>query len=103
MSEPVYEVAWPLGKLAYETVSLANPAADLSGKTVCELWDRLFRGDEMFQGVREALSRKYPGIKFVDSTNFGDTVGLKRQEVIAALPEKLRGLGCNAVISAVGA
>ncbi len=103
MSEPVYEVVWPLGKLAYETVSLATPASDLTGKTVCELWDRLFRGDEMFAVIREHLSRRYPGIKFVDSTNFGDTVGLKRSQVIAALPEKLRALGCDAVISAVGA
>lgn len=103
MAEPVYEVVWPLGRSTYEVVSLARPAADLSGKTVCEVWDRLFRGDEMFPVIREELSKRYPGIKFLDHTNFGNTTGPKQREVVEALPELVRRLGCDAVISAVGA
>ncbi len=103
MSDPVYEVVWPLGKSVYETIPLAKRSADLSGKTVCELWEWLFRGDEMFSILRESLSKRSPGIKFVDYNVFGNTHGSKEADVIAAIPELLRKNGCDAVISAVGA
>ncbi|MBI2909312.1 MAG: hypothetical protein HYX92_16835 [Chloroflexi bacterium] len=101
MSEPSYAVVWPLGKSAYETVPLAARASDLKGKTVCEVWDFLFRGEEIFSLLRESLS--FPGIRFVDYTVFGNTHGTKEREVIAHLPELLRQHGCDAVISGVGA
>ncbi|MFH1484521.1 MAG: hypothetical protein ABIH46_00475 [Chloroflexota bacterium] len=103
MKEPVYEVVWPLGKSAYETLPLAHRAPDLSGKTVCELWDWVFRGEEIFPIVRELLSQRYPGIRFVDYAAFGNTHGPKERQVIAALPELIEKHGCDAVISGVGA
>lgn len=103
MSEPMYEVVWPLGKSVYETVSLAQRVPDLRGKTVCELWELLFRGDEIFGIIRELLSKRYPDIKFVDYTVFGDTHGAKEREVIAALPGLLHKHHCDIVISGVGA
>lgn len=48
MSLPQFEVVWPLGQSACESVPAAEPAKDLRGKTVCELWEWLFRGDELF-------------------------------------------------------
>lgn len=103
MAEPVYEVVWPLGKAAYETLPLAHRDPDLSGKTLCELWDWLFRGEEIFPIIRESLSKRYPGIKFVDYNVFGNTHSVKEKAIIAALPDLLRKHGCDAVISAVGA
>lgn len=103
MAESQYEVVWPLGKKAYDIEPLARRVPDLSGKTVCEIWDWLFRGEEMFPAVREALQKRYPGIKFVDFNAFGNTHGPKEAEVVAALPELLRKRGCDAVISGVGA
>ncbi|MBI2910378.1 MAG: hypothetical protein HYX92_22260 [Chloroflexi bacterium] len=103
MSEPIYEVVWPLGKMAYETLPLPRRIAGLEGKTVCELWDWRFRGDEVFPILRALLARRFPGIQFVDYTAFGDTHGPKEREIIAGLPEMLRKLGCDAVISGVGA
>lgn len=103
MGEPVYEVVWPLGKSVYEPMHLARRAPDLEGKTVCELWDWAFRGDEIFPIVRELLSKRYPSIKFVDYNVFGDTHGPKERGVIASLPELLRKHRCDAVISSVGA
>lgn len=103
MAEPVYEVVWPLGKSVYETVPLAKRSADLSGKTVCELWEWLFRGDEMFLVLRESLAKRYAGVKFVGYDVFGNTHGAKEREVIARLPQLLKEQGCDAVVSAVGA
>ncbi|MFH1485444.1 MAG: UGSC family (seleno)protein, partial [Chloroflexota bacterium] len=65
--------------------------------------DEIFRGDEMFTVLRELLPKKYPGIKFVDYTEFGNTTGRQQREVVAALPEKLKQHKCDAVISGVGA
>ena len=48
MVESTYEVVWPLGKSVYEIASLADHNSDLSGKTICELWDGVFRGAEIF-------------------------------------------------------
>ncbi|MBI2910082.1 MAG: hypothetical protein HYX92_20770 [Chloroflexi bacterium] len=102
MGEPTYEVVWPLGKSVYETVPLASRASSLEGKTICELWDWRFRGEEVFPLLRELLSRRYPGVKFVEYGVFGDTHGPKEREVIARLPQMLREQGCDAVLSGIG-
>jgi hypothetical protein len=104
MSEYAYEVVWPLGKSAYrEALPTRGQISDLSGKTICELWDGLFRGEELFPILREALPKRYPGIKFVDYTAFGNTHGPNEAEVIANLPDLLHKHRCDVVISAMGA
>ena len=103
MTEPVYQVVWPLGKSVYEDLPIADEIPDLSGKTVCELWDWLFKGDEVFSILREVLARQHPGVKFVDYTQFGNTAGRNEREVVAALAERLREHRCDAVISGIGA
>ncbi|MFH1485763.1 MAG: hypothetical protein ABIH46_06810 [Chloroflexota bacterium] len=103
MAIPMYEVVWPLGKSAYESIPPAEPAKDLRGKTICELWEWLFRGDEIFPILRELLSERFPGVKFVDYTKFGDTHGTKQRELIASRPRLLQEHGCDSVVSGVGA
>ena len=103
MKETTYEVVWPLGRSAYEIVSPASRLSDLSGKTICELWDWAFRGDEIFPRLRELLVKRYPGIKFADYTLFGDTNGPKQRELIANLSDLLHKHGCDVVISGIGA
>ncbi|MBI2910107.1 MAG: hypothetical protein HYX92_20895 [Chloroflexi bacterium] len=56
MAAPVFEVVWPLGKSTVEPLHLAGRSEHLQGKTVCQLWDWLFRGDDIFsteEGVNE--------------------------------------------------
>ena len=103
MREPSYEVVWPLGKAVYEALPPTQRSDDLSGKTICELWEWLFRGEEIFPILRETLSKQYRGISFVDYNAFGDTHGSKERETISRLPDVLREHGCDAVISGVGA
>jgi hypothetical protein len=101
--EPVYDVVWPLAPSAAPAGSLAARSADLSGKTVGELWDYLFKGEEMFPLIRRALEARYPGIRFVEFETFGSIHGRDEKELAATLPGLLRQHGCDAVISAVGA
>ena len=101
--EPVYEVVWPLGRTAADQVTPSPPISDLNGKTIGELWDWLFKGDQMFALIREQLRKRYPDLKFVDYSAFGNIHGQNEAEVIAALPDLLQKHGCDAVISSVGA
>ncbi len=101
--EQVYEVVWPLGRSVSDHVKPAPRVLDLSGKTVCELWDSIFRGEEIFPLIRERLGERYSGIKFVDYRVFGSTHGQTEKEVIAALPVLLHKQGCDVVISGIGA
>ncbi|WP_163271808.1 UGSC family (seleno)protein [Chelativorans alearense] len=102
-SEPRYEVVWPLSP---RTVSGDNAAArpiDLSGKTICELWDMNFRGEVMYPLFREHLKNRFHGVKIVDYSVFGNFHGPRGQAVIDALPGKLKELGCDAAIVGIGA
>ena len=102
--DPVYEVVWPLGKsVVSAAVDPSAPIVDLNGKTIGELWDWLFKGPEMFAIIRQRLRERFPDVKFVDYSTFGNIHGSREAEVIAALPDLLRQHGCDAVISAVGA
>ena len=81
-SEPNYEVVWPLGASAYKTRAPNARIDDLSGKVVGELWDFLFRGEDIFPIVREELSKRYPGIRFVTYDVFGNVHGPQQRELV---------------------
>ncbi len=102
-SKGSYEVLWPRGKKAVEIMPLAKRLDTLSGKTIGELWDWVFRGDEIFPILEEELAKRYPGIKFVSYKVFGPTHGGKEAEVVSSLPQMLIDKKCDAVISGVGA
>jgi hypothetical protein len=102
-SEPQYSVLWPLAKRSIKTQGAAAGVPDLRGKVVCELWDYIFRGDVMYELIRERLTALYPGIRFVGYKEFGNIHGPKQRDIIAGLADKLRSLNCAAVISGIGA
>jgi hypothetical protein len=91
-----------LGKSTTKVRPLAERLPDLEGKTVCELYNQLFKGDVFFSETKKILKEKFPGIKFVDHMNFGDIHGPHENAIIEGLPDSLRKHGCDAVISAVG-
>ncbi len=102
-SEAQFEVLWPLARKAKGAQSTARALGDLSGKTIAELWDYMFHGEAIYRMIRERLSARYPGIKFIGYDEFGNTHGPRQREIIAGLADKLRALGCDAVISGIGA
>jgi hypothetical protein len=98
-SDGYYEVLWPRAERQQKRKALAPRLASLKGKTVAQVWDFLFRGDEIFETLAEALKARYTGIKFVSWREFGNTHGRDERKVVAALPGRLKSLGVNAVIS----
>ena len=94
-----YEAYWPRSPRQQKTRALAKRLDTLEGKTVAQLWDELFKGDVVFDLLEEGLKKRYPGIKFVSWREFGSTHGGNEREALAALPQKLRDFGVDAVVS----
>jgi hypothetical protein len=92
-------VLWPRGRKTVDVRPLAKRLGTLDGITIGELWDDLFRGDEIFPLLREELARRFPGLRFVDYRVFGSTHGGEEHRTMAELPDKLREHGVDAVIS----
>ena len=70
-----YKVVWPRGKKRTEVVNLAKRLSGLENKTICTLWDWLFRGDKILDLLNEDLTKQYPGLKFIDHSKFGSLHG----------------------------
>ena len=103
MSKPnndgYYEAYWPRGVRQQKTRALAPRLNSLEGKTIAQLWDYLFKGDEVFELLEEGLKKKYPGVQFVSWRDFGSTHGGDEKDALAALPKRFKELGVDAVIS----
>jgi hypothetical protein len=97
-----YEALWPRSPRQAKVQSLAKRLDTLEGKTVAQVWDQVFRGDEVFKFLEEGISARYPGVKFVSWREFGNTHGSDEREVVAALPKKFKEMGIDAVISGMG-
>ncbi|MDP1717423.1 MAG: P22AR C-terminal domain-containing protein [Burkholderiales bacterium] len=105
MSDPTqaqYEALWPRSPRQAKVKALARRLDTLEGKTIAWMWDYLFRGDEIFAHLEENLKARYPGMTFVSWREFGNTHGSDEREVVAALPQKLKALGVDAVVSGMG-
>ena len=101
--EPVYEVLSPEGEPRVTTLAPTTAVAGLAHAVVAQVWDYMFRGDEIFGYIRQALTELHPGIRFVDYAEFGDIHGHEQDVRTAELPDKLRRHGCNAAVVGVGA
>ena len=66
---------------------------------MAQIWDYLFKGDQVFELLEAGLKARYPGVKFVSWREFGSTHGGEEKAALAALPARFKELGVDAVIS----
>lgn len=93
-----YEAYWPRTPRQTGIKPLAPRHKSLAGKTIAFLWDYIFRGDEIFAHLEQGLKARYPGVRFVSHTEFGNFhTGIEKQ-MLAALPQRFKELGVDAVI-----
>ena len=97
-----YEVLWPRSPRQTWLKPLARRLDTLAGKTIAQVWDYVFRGDEVFTLLEEGLRARFPGVNFVSWREFGSTHGSDEREVVAALPRRFKELGVDAVVSGMG-
>jgi hypothetical protein len=99
----MYEVLWPLGRSTGRATAMSSAVGPEGPRRVGFVWDYVFRGDEMFDVVREELAKRFPGSEFVPYETFGNMHGHDEREQLAALPERLRAERVDAVVVGVGA
>ena len=97
-----YEALWPRSPRQVELQPLAKRLDTLEGKTIAQLWDFVFRGDEVYALLEEGLRSRYPNIRWVSYKEFGSTHGGDEREVVASLARKFRELKVDAAISGMG-
>ena len=102
-NKPHYDALWPLSRKAVKRSAAAARIPDLNGKVVAELWDVIFRGEEIYPLVREYIKKRFPGVKFVKYDEFGNFHGAREHEVSATIPDKLRAFKADAAIVGIGA
>ena len=98
-----YAVVWPSSKRKSAAKTLAPRLESLDGKTIAELWDYVYRGNEIYGWLEEGLKERFPGIRFINWSEFGCTHGKDEHAFLSKLPQRLKELGADAVISAIGA
>jgi hypothetical protein len=94
-----YDVVWPCGERRMKQRPLAKRLDTLNGKTVAQLWDYLFAGDEVFKALEQKLRETYPDVKWVSWREFGSTHAVNEKELLASLPQRFKELGVDAAIS----
>jgi hypothetical protein len=100
-TDGLYEVVWPSGERKQALQPLAKRLDTLNGKTIAQLWDFLFAGDEVFSQLEQSLRAQYPEVKFVSWREFGSTHAVNEKELLASLPQRFKELGVDAAISSM--
>ena len=100
-------VVSPEGLQAVKQSGAAPRLESLHDKTIGEVWNGVFKGDETFPMIRALIREKFPSAKIIPYTEFPhapytDNPARQRElarEIAALAKEK----GCHAVISGNGA
>lgn len=83
----ILEVYNPTG--AIETTELHAPRlADLQGKTICELSDRVWEDYRIFPRIRELLRKRFPDVKIVPYTEFPNIYGIEDHVLVDMIKQK---------------
>ena len=97
-----HAVYWPRGRTTVSAQPLAPRLDTLEGKTIAFLWDYIFRGDEIFPMIEAQLQQRFPNMRFIGYDEFGSTHGDEERTILQGLPERLKALKVDAVISGMG-
>lgn len=100
-------VVSPVGLDAVKRSGSAPRLGSLDGKTIGEVWNGVFKGDQTFPIIRKLLQQKYPSIKIIPYTEFPHNSGSdnpsQQHELAQRIAAMAKEKGCDAVISGNGA
>jgi len=100
-------VVSPTGIPKSDTMLSVGRLSHLDGKVIGEVWNGDFKGDVTFPMIRAQLLARYPSLRIIPYTEFpythvSDDPGRQRERA-AQIASLAKALGCDAVISGVGA
>ncbi|MFH1651183.1 MAG: hypothetical protein ABID87_03650 [Chloroflexota bacterium] len=104
MTPSDFEVISPVsGATAATGQAVSAPRLEtLNGKTICEAYNDMFRGERTFPGIRELLKKRYPDARFVPYDELPYLGVVSIEEGLKELPGALKKKGCDALIAGNG-
>jgi len=100
-------VVSPLGIAVVKSGGVSPRLDTLAGKTIGEVWNGVFKGNQTFPVLRKVLQQKYPDLKIVPYTEFPHAPhsdNPKRQKELAdEVVAIAKRQGCDALITGNGA
>ena len=101
------DVVSPEGLQAVKQSGAARRIESLDGKTVCEIWNGVFKGDVTFPLIRALLKARYPRLRVIPYTEFPHAPGsdkpARQRELATEIARLVREKGGDAAISGNGA
>ena len=100
-------VVSPVGLDAVKRSGSAPRLESLHGKTIGEVWNGVFKGDQTFPIIRNLLLKNYPSIKIIPFSEFPHNSGSDNPSHQRELAQRIAAMakekGCDAIISGNGA
>jgi hypothetical protein len=96
--EPRYDVVWPKSPRGAQPRRAAGRLDSLAGKRIGFVWDYMFRGEEIFPVLADALKERYAGLEVVGYDTFGNIHGPDEHALVEALPGTLDEHSIDAVV-----
>ena len=102
MHENEIGVVSPVGLPGHQQTAIAPRLETLQGKTIGEVYNHHFKGNQMFGMYRQLLQQRYPGVRVIPYTELpasfvgGDTVYHRR--IAKEIAAQAKAKGCDALI-----
>jgi hypothetical protein len=96
--EPRYDVVWPKSPRGGQRHRAAARLDSLDGKRIGFVWDYMFRGDEIFPALADALMHTFDGLEVVGYDVFGNIHGPDEHALVEALAGTLAEHRIDAVL-----
>jgi hypothetical protein len=103
VTDGAYEVMSPLGEPVVNRMTMAPRLDTLDGKTIGEIWNGGFRGDESFPMIEKMLRERYPTVKLIPYSEFplvtiASLHPEKKMKTLEDLRKRMKEKSCDAVI-----
>lgn len=102
-NEGYFEAYWPRAERKGRRKPLAKRLATLDNAVIAEMWTYGFRGDQLFEALREGIQKRFKNVKFVSWKEIGNIHSPTEHEVVEKLPQTLREYGVTAAITGMAA
>jgi hypothetical protein len=100
-------VVSPVGIEVVTRRGISPRVADLNGKTVAEVWNGVFKGDQTFPVIRRLLTQRFPSIQIIPYTAFPHMPGgdnpREQRERARLVAKTAQEKGVHVLISGNGA
>lgn len=101
MTTGTYQALSPVNQSVTGTAKLAEPIADLRGKTIAAM-RHTFRADEVFPMLEKLFREKFGDIHFISNFDMPDSKAATPKEQ-AELTRVLKDKGCDVLLTGMGA